>query len=305
MIANRVSMGPGLPRERFLWVAYADALMYPFPTAPLVHNSDQKTFFDLEEKLLKRYYKESGVTSRPSTLAGYLTRVVRATIERHKRGGALGEKFEMAYLRALDVGNPSREVAEAAWRGGARTPAAYKALQDYIFRAIALECGRLGMAVHFHTGEGAGSYFNVQGSSPLLLEPLLNDPALRKTNFVMVHGGWPFTREITPLLEKPNAYLDFSVQQFLTAPSDLGQSIRGWLEDVPEKVMFGTDASPYAPEAGMGWEETAIAASGAGRTALGMALTSMVREGTVTRERAAELTVMVLRGNAQKLYGLK
>ena len=69
--------------------------------------------------------------------------------------------------------------------------------------------------------------------------------------------------------------------------------------------MFGTDAYPYAPEAGMGWEETAIAASEAGRTALGMALTSMLREGTVTRERAAELAAMVLRDNALKLYGLK
>jgi hypothetical protein len=26
----------------------------------------------------------------------------------------------------------------------------------------------------------------------------------------MLHGGWPFTREIGALLTKPNAYLDFS-----------------------------------------------------------------------------------------------
>jgi predicted TIM-barrel fold metal-dependent hydrolase len=231
--------------------------------------------------------------------------VVLATVERHKKGGALGEKFEMAYLRPLEIGNPSREEAEAAWRDGGRTVAAYRKLEDFIFRAIATECGRLGMAVHFHTGEGAGGYFDFQGANPMLLQGLFNDPSLRKTNFVMVHGGWPFTREAGVLLEKPNAYLDFSMQQFLRAPSDLAQTIRAWLELTPEKVMFGTDAYPYAPDAGLGWSDTTLIASEAGREALGLALTAMVREGTVSRDRAGELAAMVLRENARKLYGLK
>ena len=65
------------------------------------------------------------------------------------------------------------------------------------FRFVAAECGRLGMAVHLHAMAGAGGYFEVAGANPLNLESVLNDPSLRKTNFVMVHGGWPFTREIT------------------------------------------------------------------------------------------------------------
>ncbi|MBZ5634618.1 MAG: amidohydrolase family protein [Acidobacteriia bacterium] len=305
MIANRVSMGPGLPPERFLWVAYADALMYPFATAALEINPDRKAFFALEAKLLERYYKESGVTARPASLDEYVTRVVLATVGRHKQGGAIGEKFEMAYLRPLEIGNPSREEAETGWRDGGRSAVAYHNLQDFIFRAIAAECGRLGMAVHFHTGEGAGGYFDFRGANPLLLQGLFNDPSLRKTNFVMVHGGWPFTREAGALLAKPNAYLDFSVQQFLRAPSDLAKTIRAWLELTPEKVMFGTDAYPYAPDAGLGWSDTTLIASEAGREALGLALTDMVREGTATRDRAGELAAMVLRENARKLYGLK
>jgi predicted TIM-barrel fold metal-dependent hydrolase len=290
-----------LPEERFLWAAYADALMYPLPNTALIRNSDQKAFFELEERLLQRYYRESGVASRPVTLEEYLSKVVRGTLERHRQGGAIAEKFEMAYLRSLDIGNPSRADAEKAWKDAGD----YRALQDYIFRFIAQECGRLGMAVHFHTGSGGGGYYNVSGANPMLLESLFNDPALRKTNFVMVHGGWPFTREVAALLTKPNAYLDFSVQAFLAAPSSLADSIRGWLEYVPEKVLFGTDAYPYAPGAGMGWEETAYASSQAGRAALGMALTSMLRENTVSRDRAGELARMVLRDNARKLYGLK
>ena len=66
MLANRVALGPGLPSPRFLWVAFADALMYPLPTDPLVQNSDQKAFFALEAKLLARYYAESGVAAKPA-----------------------------------------------------------------------------------------------------------------------------------------------------------------------------------------------------------------------------------------------
>ena len=299
MLANRVAMGPGLPLERFLWVPYADALMYPLSNDSMAVNPDRKAFFALEEKLLKRYYAESGVASRPATLEEYLTKVVGATLERQKQGGAVAEKFEMAYLRSLDVGNPSKAEAEAAWGGRG----SYKDLQDYILRFIAGECGRLGMAVHFHSDAGGGSYFNVTGVNPMLLEPLLNDPALRKTNFVFIHGGWPYSGELTALLTKPNAHLDFSSQTYLLYPGEVAKNLRAWLEYVPEKVMFATDAYPYSKESG--WEEVGYIAAVSGREALGIALTGMLRDGEVTRARAVELAHMVMRDNARALYGLK
>jgi hypothetical protein len=232
--------------------------------------------------VLQRYYSESGVTGRPEALDDYLTKVVRATLERHRAGGAIAEKFEMAYLRTFEIGDPTRGDAENAWRSGN-----YKVLQDYIFRFIAQECGRLGMSVHIHTAPARGGYYNVSTANPMLLEPLLNDPNLRKTNFVFIHGGWPYSRQLTALLTKPNAYLDFSGQGLVLSPNELAQTIRGWLEYVPEKVLFGTDAYPYSPDAG--WEEIGYAGAQAGRTALGIALTGMMRDGEITRARAVEL----------------
>ena len=281
MLANRVSMGPGLPPDRFLWVPYADALMYPLANGGMIHNSDQKAFFALEEKLLRRFYAESGAASRPATLDQYLNKIVRGTLERHRQGGAVAEKFEMAYLRTLEVGNPTRAEAEAAWTGRGD----YKALQDYIFRFIAAECGRLGMAVHIHSDAGAGSYFNVNGGNPMLLEPLLDDPSLRRTNFVFLHGGWPFEHQLTALLTKPNAYADFSSQNMLLYPAALAKTIRAWLEYVPEKVLFATDAYPYSAEAG--WEETGYIAVTSSRQALALALTGMLHDGEITRARAS------------------
>ena len=42
-----------------------------------------------------------------------------------------------------------------------------------------------------------------------------------------------------------------------------------------------------------------------GRQALAIALTGMMNDGEITRERAIELANMVMRENAVKLYGLK
>ena len=306
MLANRVAMGSGIEQPRFRWVPYADALIFPLDNSHLsARNSDRKAFFALEDKLRTRYLKEAGLQIVPATLGDYLTRVVTPTLERQKQGGALAEKFEAAYLRSLQFEKVDRAAAErvyARYVNSAPPDPEYKLLQDYLFRYIAAECGRLGMAVHLHTAVGAGSYFEVAGANPLLLESVLNDTELRKTRFVMVHGGWPYTREITALLEKPNAYLDYSVQDLLLSPAALAATLREWLEWVPEKVLFGTDAYPYSDQ--LGWEESGWIAARTGRQALALALTAMMRDGEISRERAAELARMVVRENARRLYGL-
>lgn len=308
MLANRVEMGASVQPPRFRWVPYADALMYPLDNSQLAaRNSDRKSFFALEDTLLRRYLAAVSLKAPPATLADYLARVVTPTLERHRQGGALAEKFEAAYLRSLAFDPMDRAAAEriyARFAGkGAPSEAEYKPLQDFLFRYLAAECGRLGMAVHIHTMAGAGSYFQVHGANPLLLESVLNDPGLRQTKFVMVHGGWPFTREITSLLAKPNAFLDYSAQDLLLTPATLAAILREFLEFVPEKVMFGTDAYPYMPE--MGWEESGWIAARTGRQALAIALTSMLRDGEVSRPRASELARMVLADNARKLYDLR
>jgi predicted TIM-barrel fold metal-dependent hydrolase len=172
-----------------------------------------------------------------------------------------------------------------------------------VLRAIALECGRLGMAVHFHVIAGAGSYFSIAGGDPLNLEPLFNDPAMRRTSFVMLHGGWPFVHEAGALLQKPNVYLDLSQQAIMIPAPTLATWLREWLELFPDKVLFATDGYPYS--ASMGWEEATWLGARNARAALGIALTGMQRDGEITPTRAAELARMVLRGNAEALYHLK
>lgn len=305
MLANRVAMGRGVELPRFRWVPYVDALLFPLENSGMAGGSpDRKQFFALEDQLRARYLKAAGMSAPPSTLDAYLKQVVTPTLERQKAGGAVAEKFEVAYLRPFDFGNPSRENAAkvyAKWVGrGAPGNGEYKVLQDFLFWYIAKECGRLGMPVHLHSMAGAGSYFSVAGVNPLLLEPLFNDPELRGTKFVLLHGGWPYEREVGALLQKPNVYLDISSQDLIVPPHTAAKWLREWLEFEPNKVLFGTDGYPYSEE--MDWPEATWIAARNAREALGLALTGMLRDGEITRKRAYKIARMVLRGNAERLY---
>jgi uncharacterized protein len=305
MLANRVAMGRGIEPPRFRWVPYADALLFPFDNSGMAAVSpDRKTFFALEDQVRARYFKQVGISGPPATLDEYLTRVVTPILEQQKAGGAVAEKFEVAYLRSFDFSNPPRAQVEkiySRWMGGGvPNPADYKLLQDFLLRYIAMECGRLGMAVHFHAMAGAGSYFSIGGANPLLLEPLFNDPRLRKTNFVLLHGGWPFVHQIGALLQKPNVYVDISSQDLIIPPHTEAIWLREWLELQPQKVLFGTDGYAYSDR--MDWPEATWIASRNAREALGISLTGMLRDHEIGRERASEIARMVLRGNAEALY---
>ena len=104
------------------------------------------------------------------------------------------------------------------------------------------------------------------------------------------------------LMSATGGLLIAAAQDLLVSPVTMAGTLREWLQIVPEKVMFGTDAYPYIPE--MGWEESGWMAASRGRLALTIALTGMLRDGEITRTRALELARMVLRENARALYGL-
>jgi hypothetical protein len=307
MVANRVAMGPGLAPPRFRWASYVDALMLPLSTeTERATNGDSAVLYPLEEALLRRYLKDLQITALPATLDGYLSAVVVPTLEGQRKAGCIAVKFEAAYLRRLDFDDPDEATARAVYAryaaGGAPTHAEYKALEDYLFRAIAREAGRLGMAVHIHSFEGAGGFYRIGGSDPLLLEPAFNDKALRDTMFVIVHGGGIYAAHTGAMFAKPNVYADFSVMpQFYSAAMVAG-ILRGWLTQYPEKVMFGTDAFSNGPDSG--WELSAWLASKTARQALAIALTGMMRDGEITRARAEQIATMVLRSNASTLYKL-
>jgi uncharacterized protein len=303
-LANRVAMGTGVQPPRFRWVPYVDALLFPLDNSGLATTPDRKQFFPLEDKLRAKYLEQANLKTLPPTLDQYLKQLVTPILEQQKSQGAVAEKFEIAYLRSFGFDDVPQPEAARIYATLLNTPhpdeAQYKRLQDFLFRYIATECGRLNMPVHIHTTAGGGGYFSIAGDNPLLLEPLFNDPNLRHTNFVLLHGGWPFVHEIGALLQKPNVYLDLSQQSLMISPRTMSLWLREWLELYPEKILYATDAYPYSSS--MGWEEAAYMANQNIRTSLGFALTGMMRDNQISGPQAEKLARMVLRENAEALY---
>jgi predicted TIM-barrel fold metal-dependent hydrolase len=307
MLANRIAMGAGLSAARFKWVPFADPLLLPLDTrAEAARTPDTRALYPKEAALLQRYYRELGIARRPATLDAFVRTVVTPIMERWRSAGAVGIKFEAAYLRPLDF-----DVADAAkaraiyarWAAaGTPTHAEYKTVQDYLMRVIAREAGRLKLGIQIHTLETFGGYYLASGAAPHLLESLVNDSTLRATKFVIVHGGWPLVGETQGLLTKPNVYADISMMDVILPPSRLAHVLRQWLTEWPDKVLFGSDAFDGGLE--QGWEQVAWVGTMTARRGLAMALTGMLRDGEITRSRAEQLARMVMRENAMTAYDL-
>lgn len=305
MLANRVSMGRGLTSDRFKWVPFADMFLFPLNNDSIkAKDPDHRVFMQREEQLLKGYLTGAQLRALPPNFDDYLG-FVSHILQSWRANGAVAVKFELGYLRDLQISDPQRENAERVYslyaRGSEPDAEEYKILQDYLFRHIARDAGRLGMPVHLHCALGAGSYFRAANANPLQLDPLFNDPSMRKTKFVMLHGGFPFAKEAAAEIWKPNVYLDFSAFMYETYPVEGARAIRLYLETAPERVMYGSDASPFSDS--IGWEETAWIGSTTGRLSVGIALTGMLQDGEITADRAKQIAHMVMRENARRLYG--
>ncbi|MES1216391.1 MAG: amidohydrolase family protein, partial [Bacteroidota bacterium] len=275
MIANRLSMGPGLSAPGFRWASYVDALLFPLSTkAEAAVTPDREKLYPLEDGHLKNFLSDLKIERLPSALDDYLKQVVTPTLEGQKKGGCLAVKFEVAYLRSFDFDKVPQQSAAEVYshfvNGGVPSHEKYKLLQDFLFRYIAKEAGRLGMAVHIHSFNGVGNYYVAAGCDPLLLEPVFNDPDLRNTNFVIIHGGGLFASHTSAMLWKSNVYADISLITQLWPPEQVAAVLKDWLSQFPEKVLFGTDAVAFG--GGIGWDMSAWIASTGGRKALTMAL---------------------------------
>jgi len=279
--------------------------MLPLDTrAEAAQTPDTRALYPKEATLLRRYLRDLRVAQLPATLEAYVRDVVAPTLERQRAAGAVAVKFEAAYLRPLDFDDPDSALARRVYaryvRGGTPTHAEYKALQDHLFRIIAREAGRRGMAVQVHVLETFGGFYRSAGAAPHLLEPAFNDSTLRGTHFVIVHGGWPLVDETLGLLAKPNVYADISMMDVVQSPTVLGGVLRTWLGEYPDKVLFGSDAFDGGAE--QGWEQVTWVGSTTARRAIAIALTGMLRDGEITRDRADSLARMVLRENALAAY---
>ena len=306
-LANRVALAPYLDPKRFHWVFFVDSFLFPFDNHNLIaKNGDMAVYIPLQERVLLRYRKQENVDALPADLAGYEA-FVRQTLAENQKKGGVAMKFEAAYFRTLFFRDPPREKAEsiyAQFRGaGVPSDEDYRTFQDYIFRVIIDQAGKLKLPVHFHSAVGIGDYFNLRNGNPLNLDNVLRDPRYRMVNFVLIHGGYPYTLDMIWLTARKNVYTDSSLMGYYVYPSELKNILKQWISLYPEKIMFGSDAFPFNDAVGA--EETFWLAARSARTAMAAALAELVSEGAFTEEKALGLARLYLHDNAAKLYGEK
>jgi len=303
-VANRVAMANYLDPKRFRWVFFVDSFLFPFDNKLVTgENPDEGVYIPLQEKVLHRYMQQAEITQLPDTFDGYLAFISRILEENQKKGG-IAEKFEVAYFRSLYFADPPREAAAAVYgkyrSGGVPTPEEYTTLQDYVFRYLVTEGGRLHLPVHLHTAVGEGDYFSLQKGNVMNLENIVKDPRYLDTTFVLIHGGYPYFRQVIWLASMRNVYIDTSEIEVLLYPSEFKNVLKLWLQTYPEKITFGTDAYPYS--AALGSEEGYWLGVHAARDALAAALAEMVAADEITEAKALEFAHGYLHDNAVRLY---
>ena len=306
-LANRVALAPYLDPKRFHWVFFVDSFLFPFDNhAQIAKNGDMAVYIPLQEKVLQRYAVQEARKVVPSDLAGYES-FVRQTLADNQKKGGVAIKFEAAYFRSLYFSDPPREKAEAIYAkyvwGGVPSEEEYRTFQDYIFRVLIDQAGKLHLPVHFHSAVGIGDYFSLRNGHPLNLENVVRDPRYSKTNFVLIHGGYPYTLDMIWMTAAKNVYTDSSLMGYYVYPSELKNILKQWISLFPDRMMFGSDAFPFNDAVGA--EETFWLAARSARTAVAAALAELVSEGAFSEEKALELAHMYLHDNAAKLYGAK
>jgi len=307
-LANRAMMAPYLDPKRYHWVFFGDSFFYPFDNSALTASTpDMGVYIPLQEKMLARWKKQEGLEGLPADLAGYEEFVRRTLTDNQQKHGGVAIKFEAAYFRSLVFGDPPRAHAEAVYNryraGGVPTPGEYTQFQDYIFRVMVDQAGKLHLPMHFHTAVGIGDYFSLHNGNVLNLENVVRDPRYKNVTFVLVHGGWPYEKEAALMTAVKNVYLDTSFQSEILYPSQFKDVLKQLITLFPDKMMYGSDAFPFNDA--LGAEESMWLAARTTRTALAAALAELVDEGAISEAKALDLAHQYLHDNAARLYGDK
>jgi hypothetical protein len=304
MMANRVAMAGYLDPKRFHWVFFVDSFLFPLDNSDLTaRNIDLGVYVPLQEKLLKRELGQAGLSALPKTFPEYLAFVTKI-LEQNRAHRGVSIKFEIAYFRTLHFDDPPESAAASIYNrynAGGKPSASDRAMfEDFMFRYLLREAGRLHLAVQIHTAVGTGDFFSVTGGNVLNLENVLRDPRYSDVNFVLLHGGYPFQDQAIWLAARENVYLDSSLMGLYLYPADLAEVLRHWLLLYPDKVVFGSDAFPFSEA--IGAEESDWLAVESARRALAAALSRMILNGEVSEQRALQFAHGYLHDNAARIY---
>ena len=296
MCMGRPELPPGLDPKRFARAAGIDGFAIPLDNSAIGNNQRQKMFVKQVEFWPALLRKEVN----PQSFDDYLN-MISAAMENFQKGGGSAFKMNHAYWRDIAVDVVSKDEAADVYEKKDNSPVRYKKLQDYVIRQMLAQAGALDLPVHIHTGGAAALPQPMVFADPTRLDPFLWLPDLANTKIVLLHGSYPFIREIGFMATRPNPpapdiYLDVSVITWCqySAPISLASYLREWFGmGAAPKMLYGSDS---ADPANMLLSAINI------REALYLALKGMIADGLYDQSQALMVAQMFLRDNAKKLY---
>ena len=207
----------------------------------------------------------------------------------------VGFKSIAAYRGGLDVPVSDREAARDDY-GRARKAGAVGSspFYSYLFHRALEIAHDSSLPVQFHTGFGDPD-LALELSNPLLLRPLIER---YKCPFVVLHAGYPFTREAGFLGSVyAHVWVDFGLALPFLSVSGMRNCLRQLLELIPlNKLLYSSDASLIP--------ELYYLGSLNARRVLSDVLRECVVDGDLGPDEAVEAAHWILAENAVRLYGL-
>ena len=220
-------------------------------------------------------------------------------IRKARAEGFIGLKGHVGERFSFDLSECSPcDAREAFAKAKEDDKEAFRKVYMAVFSDILELCGELDMPVHLHTGtSGFGKYTAVYGHDPVLMVPFLYNPKYAKTQFVLLHAGYPFVRNLALMaFNLPNVYMDMS------------QALPWWSMSIPvifedvlavaphDKILLGTGQQFYS--------ETACISAKTAKSSLAWVMEKLSGIGLISPEQALSSARMILSGNAKRLYHL-
>jgi len=230
-----------------------------------------------------------------------MEKVISSKIDDFFAKGGVAIKSTAAYFRTLDfddsVPRPkaSRLFAKVA-RHQELGEADQRALEDYLMTQVLTAVAKNKKPMQFHTGNQQ-NWNMLAMSSPVGLNRLLYTGKFWDVKFVVLHGGYPYTREaITMTRYYGNCYLDLA-WMVLFSPDAAKSALAEALDIVPaDRLTIGSDTANL---------EEMYGTIKFTRRVLAQVLAEKVEGGFMTEEVALRLAERIMYKNAMELYGLK
>ena len=216
-----------------------------------------------------------------------------------KKDGFIGVKVHLAEQVGFGVLPVwENEAVSVFSKAKAGDGAAYKKLYTAVFTAILLQCQELDVPVHLHSGFTGGMWNGpIHDSDPFLLGPFLKHNEFLKTKIVLLHAGFPWTKQAGQMAHGfPHVWVDMG-QMTPWASLRIAECYRDVMAWAPlSKIVVGSG--------GHGTPEIAWLAAKTAKIALAEVLGDAVRLGLIEEKDAEKTGRMILHDNAARLYGL-